>query len=132
MNTNTNKPKLLGIYLDGPCSGRSGIVEVRDRDTGEWNNFIFTDEEMKTPAVMDCEHDGIRAIAITMQAMIEKVKEEAKTDSMINLADMIRKLPRPSDFRYTFVDEEPAGLDAEVTETEDAKALLAKVMGAAS
>lgn len=132
MNAKFNAPTLLGIRLDGPCSGRSGIVEVRDRDTGEWRNFIFIDEEMKTPAVMECEHDGIRAIAVTMQAMVEKVKEEAKTDSMINLADMIRKLPRPSDFRYTFVDKEPEGLDAEVTETEDAKALLAKVMGTAS
>jgi hypothetical protein len=127
---------LFGIDItkeSSPCSGRPGIVEIKDDDepTG-WRPFCYhlADDEgnpVGSPVTVGCEHEALGLVSKSIQLLMQSALEGG-----ISKEDLRAALPHPTDLRYTYIDEEPEGLDAEVTTTADADAVLAKVMGGAS
>lgn len=124
---------MFGIDLNDPkskCSGRPGIVELRDPDapTG-WRPFCYhlkggTDNPSESPVTCECEHEALSLIATSVRALLLHAMERD-----MDAAQLVEALPHPTDLRYTFIDVEPDGLDADVVAVDDAAAVLAKVMG---
>lgn len=122
--------KALGIETGAECDDRKGVPQIKTPD-GEWMAIMYEgDPDNKEAKVLPCSHIALDAALFYMRQVMEEVMLGNGTKKVDGNEKNIF-IPKPEDFRFLHIDEEPP--EIEVTGTDEAAALLAKfTSGAAS
>jgi hypothetical protein len=122
--------KALGIDPNKECDDRKGILQIKTPD-GDWITIVYEgDPESREAKVLPCSHIALDAALFYMRQVMEEVMLGNGTKKVDGDEKNIF-IPKPEDFRFLHLDEEPP--EVEVTVTDEAAALLSKfTSGAAS